>query len=137
MAERKTYRTRQRALIEECLATNGDRYLTVREVCDLLETKHGHVGHTTVYRNLEAMTSRGAALKFLGVGGETRYRIALDRSCGQLVCLDCGRVQLLDCGMLGSFADHVRADHDFDVEVGKTVLFGHCTACQTENANAD
>ena len=37
MASRGTYHTKQRAHIQSCLASHGDRYLTVREVCSLLE----------------------------------------------------------------------------------------------------
>lgn len=131
MAPRGTYHTRQKALLQACLLGHGDRYLTVRQIEALLLHDNKHVGSTTVYRNLEAMVVRGEVVKFVGAGGEARYCLAPERSCGQLVCLDCGRVQRLDCHMLGEFSDHVRSDHGFDLEMSKAVLYGHCGDCRT------
>lgn len=126
----RTYNTKQKAFLQGCLASHSDRYLTVRELCGLLEAEGQRVGHTTAYRNLEDMVARGVVLKFTGFGGEARYCIAPTRSCGQLVCLDCGRVQMLECGRLGALTEHVRDDHGFDVELSKTVLYGHCASCK-------
>ena len=130
MASRGTYHTKQRAHIQSCLASHGDRYLTVREVCSLLEDAGTPVGHTTAYRNLEAMVEQNVVVKAVGAGNEARYRLRPDAPCGQLVCLDCGRVESLDCEMIGTFAQHVRTDHGFAVEMDRSLLYGHCDACR-------
>ena len=127
---RATYHTRQRTLLRTCLELNRTRCLTVREVCGMLEEQDERVGHTTVYRNLESLASTGEVIRLTGAGGETRYRLAPEEPCGQLVCLDCGTVQPLDCAMLGSFSEHVRSDHGFAVDTTRTVLYGHCAGCQ-------
>lgn len=131
MSERRSYNTKQRELIRRCLVSNAGHYLTVRRVCALLEEGKTPVGHTTVYRNLEAMASHGVVLKLVGAGNEACYRIRPHEPCGQLVCIDCGRVEPLDCNMLRSFARHVYVDHGFEVETERSVLYGHCAACRT------
>lgn len=136
MAQRGTYHTKQKALLLECLSAHPDRYLTVREIEALLDECGGHVGSTTLYRNLERMVAAGEVAKFIGAGGEARYRRIGERSAGQLVCLDCGVVEALECGMLQTFSDHVRLDHGFSMDVSRSMLFGHCRSCQTTSGAA-
>ena len=131
MGERRTYRTRQRELLEGCLAEHEDRYLTVRDIEAILDAAGTHVGATTLYRNLEQMVERGEVTKFIGTGSEARYRKAGASSYGQLVCLDCGGVEWLECDMLGAFSMHVRSDHGFAMEPSKVMLYGHCAACRS------
>ena len=66
-------------------------------------------------------------------GGESRYRLVEPghEEAGRLVCLDCGRVISIDCAAFQEFSRHVRSDHDFDVDLARTVLYGRCSACRT------
>ena len=130
MAQRGTYHTKQKTLLLSCLAEHPDRYLTVREIESLLADGGARVSSTTLYRNLERMVAAGEVAKFIGAGGEARYRRIGDRLAGQLVCLDCGSVEVLECARLQAFCDHVRLDHGFLMEASRSMLFGHCRACQ-------
>ncbi|MEE8717182.1 MAG: transcriptional repressor [Coriobacteriales bacterium] len=135
---RRTYRTRQRALIEGCLSRHADRYLSVDDVVEELRADGSPVGRTTVYRNLEALAGDGALLKATAPGaGESRYRLAPPEPVGQLVCLSCGRAMPLDCRMLVDFAAHVRSHHGFTIDESRTVLYGTCDACAKRGGARD
>ena len=129
MQEKTKYRTRQRQLVEECLAENPGRYLSVDAVCAAIAQDGERIGRTTVYRALEAMAADGRALKAAVPGGEASYRIAEDGAAGQLVCLECGGVEPLDCGTAGEFAHHVLEHHGFKADPARTILYGQCHSC--------
>lgn len=134
MAQRGSYHTKQKELLLTCLSEHLDRYLTVREIEALLAEGGSRVSSTTLYRNLERMVAADEVAKFIGAGGEARYRRIGEKNAGQLVCLDCGGVEALECGMLQTFSEHVRLDHGFLMEAGRTMLFGHCMSCQSAGA---
>ena len=127
------YNTRQRQLINACLAAHGDAYLSVDDVCGILRDQGACIGRTTVYRTLEALAAQGAVSKVANTNGQaTLYRLvaeAEDGAHGQLCCLACGKAIPLDCGMLRSFSEHVHADHGFVINQRRTVLYGYCQAC--------
>lgn len=134
MTQRGSYHTRQKDLLLTCLSEHPDRYLTVREIEALLADGGGRVSSTTLYRNLERMVAAGEVAKFIGAGGEARYRRIGEKTMGQLVCLDCGGVEVLECDMLEAFSEHVRLDHGFSMEASRSMLFGHCMSCQNAGA---
>jgi len=61
MAERGRYKTKQQALILECLKKQKFRFLTVSQFMDCLREKGVVVGQTTVYRVLERMVDDEAS----------------------------------------------------------------------------
>jgi len=129
MAARGTYNTHQRELVSTCLTAHADRYLTVDEVWLAVSHVGGHVGRTTVYRNLEALASAGKVLKATAPGGEASYRLRPKGATGQLVCVECRRAFPLDCHMATEFSDHVLEHHGFKVLPTRTVLYGLCQDC--------
>lgn len=129
---KRSYDTRQKRLVFECLALHKERYLSVDEVHDLLRGQDASVGRTTVYRTLEMLLADGEAVKVLAPGGgESRYRLIdpAERHAGQLLCLDCGTAFPLDCSMLRDFSSHVQSSHGFAIDQSRTVLYGHCASC--------
>ncbi|HAM16308.1 MAG TPA: transcriptional repressor [Eggerthellaceae bacterium] len=129
MGERGKYKTRQRGLVEECLAAHAGAYLTVDGVLGCIKAEGQSIGRTTVYRALEDMADAGRSIKVSVPGGETSYRIAEKGAAGQLVCLECGSVLPLDCRTAADLAQHVMQHHGFSADASRTVLYGTCAAC--------
>ena len=129
MAARGKYNTHQRELVSTCLTAHADRYLTVDEVWLAVTHVGGHVGRTTVYRNLEALANAGIVLKATAPGGEASYRLKPKGATGQLVCVECRKAFPLDCHMTEEFSDHVLEHHGFKVLPARTVLYGLCRDC--------
>lgn len=135
-----SYRTKQKELVRACLQAHADAFLSVDDVCALLETDGAHIGRTTVYRALERAAATGEASKVAGVEGKAaHYRahgVEEATDAGQLSCLECGRVIPLDCTMLQEFAQHVENHHGFAIDRRRTVLYGLCAACAARRAQA-
>ncbi len=131
---RGSYNTRQRKAVQAFLQDHASRYLSVDDTYAMLREQGVEVGRTTVYRTLEAFVGEGLVSKAtMPDGGESRYRLVEPghEEAGRLVCLDCGRVISIDCAAFQEFSRHVRSDHDFDVDLARTVLYGRCSACRT------
>ncbi len=131
---RGSYNTRQRKAVQAFLQDHASRYLSVDDIYAMLREQGVEVGRTTVYRTLEAFVGEGLVSKAtMPDGGESRYRLVEPghEEAGRLVCLDCGRVISIDCAAFQEFSRHVRSDHDFDVDLARTVLYGRCSACRT------
>lgn len=131
---RGSYNTRQRKAVQAFLQDHASRYLSVDGIYAMLREQGVEVGRTTVYRTLEAFVGEGLVSKAtMPDGGESRYRLVEPghEEAGRLVCLDCGRVISIDCAAFQEFSRHVRSDHDFDVDLARTVLYGRCSACRT------
>lgn len=131
---RGSYNTRQRKAVQAFLQDHVSRYLSVDDIYAMLREQGVEVGRTTVYRTLEAFVGEGLVSKAtMPDGGESRYRLVEPghEEAGRLVCLDCGRVISIDCAAFQEFSRHVRSDHDFDVDLARTVLYGRCSACRT------
>lgn len=127
------YKTKQSELIEEYLKANADRHLTVDDICAGLKNE---VGRTTVYRNLERLCLSGTVRKYiLTDGGSACYQYA---DCGaqsrhfHLKCLKCGRLFHLECEHLKEIDGHIRAEHGFAVDPTRTVFYGLCEKCLSE-----
>ena len=134
---RGSYNTRQRKAVQAFLQDHASRYLSVDDTYAMLREQGVEVGRTTVYRTLEAFVGEGLVSKAtMPDGGESRYRLVEPghEEAGRLVCLDCGRVISIDCAAFQEFSRHVRSDHDFDVDLARTVLYGRCSACRTRAA---
>lgn len=131
---RGSYNTRQRKAVQAFLQDHASRYLSVDDIYAMLREQGVEVGRTTVYRTLEAFVGENLVSKAtMPDGGESRYRLVEPghEEAGRLVCLDCGRVISIDCAAFQEFSRHVRSDHDFDVDLARTVLYGRCSACRT------
>ncbi|MBU5406041.1 transcriptional repressor [Paraeggerthella hongkongensis] len=136
MTPRTAYRTKQKALVAECMDRHADEFLTVDEVWGNLKSHGSAIGRTTVYRTLEAAVAQGAVVKVAGIKGTAaRYRARStdqDRQ-GQLSCIRCKAVLPLDCSMLQSFSHHVKERHGFEIDQRRTVLYGLCAACEARD----
>lgn len=137
MVQKRSYNTRQRQIIHEFLVANQSHYLSVDEIYAHLAEHKPSPGRTTVYRTLEAMVSQGSVSKVVAPGGgESRYRLANEgqENYGQLVCMCCGRVIPFDCDTLVQFSDHVHTEHQFSVDLMRSVMYGHCFDCATHTS---
>ena len=138
MAERVRYRTKQQELIRECLKKHSGRFLTAEQCMDCLKADGLHVGQTTVYRALDRLTEQREVIKIPAVDGASaqfRYVGELKPgSLGRLVCLVCGKIIPLECRQLDGFSEHIRAEHDFELDGRHMILYGYCSGCRKDRA---
>lgn len=135
MPNRDQYRTKQRELILTCLQRNQSQHITVEELLARLKEEGASIGQTTVYRNLDKLVKEGVVIRYtppaLGMSACYQYigeREELLPGC-HLVCTDCGQTTHLQCDYLHNLSEHMKNDHDFNLDHHKTVLYGLCKNC--------
>lgn len=132
-----SYKTRQRALILDCLKQNEQNAYTIDEIVDLLKAQGQSVGRTTVYRYIDSLYRQGSIRRFErgGKNGATFQYISQKDSCKQhmhLKCVECGKLIHLDCDFMSGVCEHIYSHHGFIVDNSKTTLLGLCSSCAKE-----
>lgn len=135
--EQKTYKTRQRSQILNCLIENKSKHLTADEIAVILKEQGCEVGKTTVYRSLEKLMEEGSVRKYICEEGKSACFQYVDggKNCHQhfhLKCIMCGKLIHLECDYLSDLEQHIFEHHKFIVDNTKTVLYGICEECSNE-----
>lgn len=128
----KSYRTKQRDSIYSFFVAHPDACLSAR---DIIENPEIEVGEATVFRCLTHLSAEGKIKKYIGAGGGALYQLNRAEACNShfhLKCLICGEIIHLDCSMMQSVEAHIAEDHDFVVDVSRTVIYGFCRTCREE-----
>jgi Fur family ferric uptake transcriptional regulator len=111
----------------------GDRHVTAHQVVQHFESTAAVIGQTTVYRHLERMVAEGKLRQYMLSEGSACYQyIGPDKACQEhfhLKCENCGTLIHLDCTLLDTMQGHLLHEHDFQINLLKTTLYGTCGAC--------
>ncbi len=129
-----TYKTKQKAVVFQCLKDNSDRAMTVDNIVDHLKLQGTPVGKTTVYRHIEKLIAEGSVRKFVTQDGKsaTFQYIHSHQECNEhfhLKCSRCGELIHLGCDFMKGIDEHILSHHGFKVDNSKTVLYGICKKC--------
>lgn len=135
--EQKSYKTKQRSQILNCLIENKEKHLTADEITDALKQKGVDVGKTTIYRTLEKLLEDGSVRKYICEEGKSACFQYVDgnENCHRhfhLKCVKCGKLIHLECDYLSDLEQHIFEHHKFTVDNTKTVLYGICEECNHE-----
>jgi Fur family ferric uptake transcriptional regulator len=128
------YHTRQGDRILDYLRSLGDRHVTVNQVVRHFAEGEELIGQTTIYRRLEKLAAEGALRKYtLSDGKSACYQYtgapAPCREHFHLICETCGVLIHADCDLLDEVRAHLFLEHDFQINMLKTVFYGTCKQC--------
>lgn len=127
------YKTKQKAALERAVVTSAGAHITVDGLTASLEQTDTAVGRTTVYRYLERLAEKGIVRKYIQAGESACYQYVGDRGeCKEhfhLKCEQCGRLIHIECSHLEELSRHIEASHGFRINKLKTVLYGICEDC--------
>ena len=130
----KNYNTKQKTAIEQLIENKGNQHFTADDLLNEIKEQGKNVGLTTVYRHLEKLVKSGALRKYVAEAGESAcYQRA--ENCGEhfhLKCTSCGKLFHLSCQKLDGISKHIDDEHQFSVDIGKTVFYGLCRECGTK-----
>lgn len=130
------YNTRSKRLIKEYMKSNHGSHLTIRDVCDHFFDIGINVGQATVYRNMEELVEEGFVKKYLiDRNNAACFEYISDEADKEneeyhLVCEECGKLIHFHCEEILKFRAHLIADHDIDIDLARTVLYGVCRNCR-------
>ena len=145
---RKTYQTSQKKKIIEFMKTHPDRHFSAEEICQAVnavriagaagQDPEQKVGLSTVYRQLSQLCAEEILNKFSGSGGFVYQYVSGLNGCNHhfhLKCLGCGKIIHLECAMSEELIKHIGETHDFEIDSGKSVLYGTCDSCRARQGN--
>ena len=128
----KTYKTRQRECILECIRKKADAYITIQQLSEELEKQNRKVGLTTIYRTLDRLEAEKAIARVSidGVAAACyRYLPKKNDVFFSMKCEQCGSVVNIDCAELSHLYRHLSQAHQIAINPGKTMFYGTCGAC--------
>ena len=134
--KKRVYRTRQRDVIEACVASFGEEHFTAAQIVSELSDRGTGIGQATVYRTIENLVSSGLVRKYVvdessaacyQYTGKADNGVCHDHF--HLKCQSCGRLIHVECEQLGKIAEHMSKDHGFVIDSSKTVFYGKCEDC--------
>ena len=134
MMEKKRYRTVGREALIEYLSQNPDRQFTVEELC-LAVNGDLRQGKSSVYRQLGDLCRDEAVRRFQSSDGRGSVYQYVGRDCDCKVhfhekCTRCGAIRHLECGDADGFVAHLLSEHGFEIDCGRSVLYGTCAVCR-------
>ena len=129
------YNTKQGEIILNYIISLQGSHVTAAQIHEYFAGKDIPIGRTTIYRHLEKLTESGRLRKYItdGLSGACYQHLDNREGCRfhlHLKCESCGVLQHVECGVLDEMQQHVSTDHDFSVNLMKTVIYGKCSNCQ-------
>lgn len=127
--DKNNYNTKQRDEIVRFFDQHRGKCFTAKEIIRSGEVSSGEA---TVYRALSKLADQGILKRFTD-GNAACYQLNESESCSRhfhLKCESCGKVFHMDCDVLAVMKQHIESDHDFFVDIGKTVIYGLCGDCR-------
>ena len=122
--------TPQRQLVLQAVDTLG--HATPDEILAEVQQHASAVNASTVYRNLEVLEQLGLVRHAHLSDRAPTYHSVTDHTHFHLVCRKCQRICSVDADEVAPFAERMRAEHGFDVDVGHLAIFGECVECDVD-----
>ena len=137
------YKTKQQDLLFSYLREMQGQHFTAEDVRVHFEEKKISIGIATIYRQLEKLVTEGKIQKyFIDEHSAACFEYA-GESCNtneqhfHLKCELCGRLIHLECDELEKLGEHVKTEHGFVINPLRTVFYGVCKDCLSEEKNED
>ena len=133
----RSYRTKQRANILEFIKSNKDIHITADTIIEHFKNNGNPVGKATVYRYLENLVEENVIRKYIAEDNNHAacYQYIDDSSECQthyhMKCTKCGALMHLKCEELSEISSHILKEHNFKIDICKTVLYGLCGNCMS------
>ena len=130
----RTYKTAGRQRLLDFLETNPDRQLTVEELCAEMDRQDGETSRkSTLYRHLSELCAEGTVRKYRSdTQSAYVYQYVGQGDCARhfhLKCESCGDLIHLECAVSEELLSHISSHHGFEVDSGRSILYGLCKSC--------
>lgn len=134
--ERMAYSTVGKKKLVDFFVQNPDRQFTADEIYEKISGDSENdrkPGKSSVYRQLSGLCDDRLVRRFHTDGSKYLYQYMGSHDCAHhfhLRCMSCGEIIHLECEMSEELLRHIRDDHGFSVDSGRSILFGFCKTCR-------
>lgn len=139
MSVRKEYSTKTRSEILDYIFNNRQKTVSATEIIKHLKDIGSPVNQTTVYRYLNKLCLQQKVMKYPDKSGDKSvYQYCDGVACKEnllhLKCTNCGKIIDLECPFVDKLSDHIKEDHNFNIDYKSNMLYGICEDCANEKA---
>lgn len=131
------YKTEGRQKLLSFLVNHPDKQYTVDEITRALEGSGKTGGKSSLYRQLSELCDDGTVRKFrTDRQSAFVYQFVGQTDCSHhfhLKCLVCGKLIHLECHLSDELLEHIREEHRFRVDSGRSLLYGCCEECAAKS----
>ena len=120
--------TEQRRLIIKAFVESSGHH-TAQEVFDLVKGKCKDINFSTIYRNLELLSTLELINKLQLESGISHYELSGMVHHHHIICKKCGEMREIDICPYASLGDEQLKALDFKVTDHKFELYGYCSKC--------
>ena len=134
-----TYKTAGRERLLRFLECHPDRQFLVDDLTEELNRQTEAGAHesksskSSLYRHLSELCDEGTVRKYRSdIQSAYVYQYVGRGDCCHhfhLKCQSCGALFHLECAVSEELLTHIRSDHGFRVDSGRSILYGVCEAC--------
>ncbi len=133
------YQTEQKKMLLAYMKAHSEDAFTIEELCERLKEEKTFLqtpGKSTIYRLMPKLVEEGLVKRF--VKGNSRkflYQMVCGEHCDRhlhMKCSVCGRLYHMEDTESEALFLQVHKKHHFQLDEGKTVLFGQCEGCCVE-----
>lgn len=134
------YKTKQREAVLSYLITCKAEHITAGQISEHFKSIEQPISTATIYRQLDALVKNGMVKKYtLDKNSGACYQYIDNNECQNhyhIKCEACGALYHTQCTLLDGLQQHILTDHDFEIDIGKTVFYGSCKNCRQDSSCA-
>ncbi len=130
------YQTEQKRVLLAYMKAQSEESFTIEELCERLKQKTALTaapGKCTVYRIMPKLVEEGLVKRFVkGNGRKFLYQMVCGEHCDRhlhMKCSVCGKLYHMEDTESEVLFWQVMRKHHFQLDEGRTVLFGQCEGC--------
>ena len=131
------YQTKQKRQLIDYFKNNHRKPFSMNEIMD--KVCPDGKGKSTIYRIMSQLTDSGELIKMQDDSKTVLYQYVGEGTdcCSHfhLKCSQCGNLIHLDCEHIDTISQHIFDEHNFILDMKKTVFYGICKDCSIKKEN--